>query len=219
MEIAKLRGQARQPGGRSANRRLRKRGLVPAVIYGHEEESETVALSRHDLLLALEHLQHVVSLDIDGRRSRYLIKDVQYDHLRKDPIHVDLMRVDPNERVHVKVPVELKGEPHGVHEGGVLVQVIADLEVECLLLKIPEVIRPDVAHLGVGQMLHVKEIELPADVEALHDPEDIIATVRAKRGVLAEAEEGEAEQVSEEAGKEPEVIGRTAKEEEHAGGG
>lgn len=215
MQIANLKGEPRQPGNRRANRRLRKRGLVPTVIYGHEQDPETVALSLHDLLLALEHLQHVIRLEIDGQQQQYLIKDVQYDHLQKTPIHVDLMRVDPNERVHVKVPVELKGEPHGVHEGGVLVQVIADIDVECRLLEIPEVIRPDVAHLGVGQVLHVKEIELPEGVEPLHDPDDIIATVRAKRGVQAEEEE-QVEEVAEKPGKGPEVIGRTGKEEEDA---
>jgi large subunit ribosomal protein L25 len=218
MQIANLKGEPRQPGNRNANRRLRNRGLVPAVIYGHEEQPVTVALSLHDLLLALEHLQHVIDLDINGRRTRYLVKDVQYDHLQKTPIHVDLMRVAPNERVRVRVPVELKGEPHGVHEGGVLVHVIADLEVECRLLEIPEIIRPDVAHLGVGQVLHVKEIELPAGVQAAHDPDDIVATVRAKRGVQAEAEEEGAEEVTAEASKEPEVIGRTGKEEQDAGG-
>lgn len=215
MQIANLKGEPRQPGNRRANRRLRKRGLVPTVIYGHEQDPETVALSLHDLLLALEHLQHVIRLEIDGQQQQYLIKDVQYDHLQKTPIHVDLMRVDPNERVRVKVPVELKGEPHGVHEGGVLVHVIADIDVECRLLEIPEVIRPDVAHLGVGQVLHVKDIELPEGVQPLHDPDDIIATVRAKRGVQAEEEE-QVEAVAKEPGKEPEVIGRTGKEEEDA---
>jgi large subunit ribosomal protein L25 len=214
MQIANLKGEARQPGNRAANRRLRKRGLVPAVIYGHEQAPETAAVSLHDLLLALEHLQHVVRLEIDGQQQQYLVKDVQYDHLQKTPIHVDLMRVDPNERVQVKVPVELKGEPHGVHEGGVLVHVISDLEVECRLLEIPEVIRPSVAHLGVGQVLHVKDVELPERVEPLHDPDDIVATVRAKRGV--QAEEEEVEEVAEEPSKEPEVIGRTGKEEEDA---
>jgi large subunit ribosomal protein L25 len=214
MKIANLKGETRQPGNRAANRRLRKRGLVPAVIYGHEQTPETAAVSLHDLLLALEHLQHVVRLEIDGQQQQYLVKDVQYDHLQKTPIHVDLMRVDPNERVHVKVPVELKGEPHGVHEGGVLVHVISDLEVECRLLEIPEVIRPSVTHLGVGQVLHVKDVELPDGVEPRHDPDDIVATVRAKRGVHAEEEE--VEEAAEEPSKEPEVIGRTGKEEEDA---
>ncbi len=98
-----------------------------------------------------------------------------------------------------------------------LVHVITDIEVECRLLEIPEVIRPGVTHLGVGQALHVKDIELPEGVKPLHDPDDIVATVRAKRGVHAEEEE--LEEVVKEPGKEPEVIGRTGKEEEDAGEG
>ena len=105
MEIAIIQGEARKPGGRHANRRLRKRGLVPAVIYGHEQTPETVALSRHDLLLALKHAQHVVKVAVGKQRTQYLIKDVQFDHLQQEPIHTDLMRVDLDERVRRLVDV------------------------------------------------------------------------------------------------------------------
>lgn len=217
MEIVNIRGETREPGGRHANQRLRREGLVPAVIYGHKKTPETVAVSQHDLGLALEHMQHVIRLDLDGRRTEYLIKDVQYDHLQKVPIHVDLMRVARDERVHVKVALKLKGEPHGTHEGGELVQLIADLEVECPLREIPEMLHQNVKHLGLSQALHVKELDLPANVKPLHEPDDVVALVRPKRGVQA-AEVEEEEAVEDQKGAEPEVIGKGPKEQEGKSG-
>lgn len=218
MKIETVKGEARQPGNRHANQRLRKSGLVPAVIYGHNQPPESVALSRHDFDLALAHMQHVIRLQIGAKTEQYLIKEVQYDHLQKEPVHADLMRVDPNERVRVKSPVELRGTPKGAQDGGILVHVLANLEIECKLLEIPDSIRANVADLAIGQALHVKELELPAGVKALHAPEEIVAVVRAPAAavetVAATPVEG-----AEATPAEPEVIGRVAKEkpEEAAG--
>ena len=221
MEILAVHGETRRPGNRHANERLRRRGLVPAVIYGHGEAPENVALSLHDLEIALEHVQHVIELRTDGHNDRFLVKDVQYDHLEKTPIHVDLMRVDPNERVRVKVRIDLKGTPKGIHEGGVLVHVLTDLEVECKLLEIPESITANVAQLALGDALHVRELVLPADVKALAHAEDIIAVVRMKRGPTPEEEAAEAAAAgvaAEAKTAEPDVIGRVAKETEDESG-
>lgn len=217
MQIALIQGETRNPGGRHANERLRRRGLVPAVIYGHDQPPETVALSRHDLLLALDHAQHVIKLAIDKQQTQYLLKDVQYDHLQHEPIHADLMRVDPDERVEVKVGIEFRGEPKGIHEGGELIQVLTELDIECPLLNIPELLRLKIDQLGVGEALHVREVELPEGVTTPHSPDDVIATVRAKRGVAVEEEEVEVPPEKEAA--EPEVFGRTTKEEEREGEG
>lgn len=217
MEVAVIRGETRQPGGRHHNERLRRRGLVPAVIYGHGQAPETVALSLHDTLLALQHVAHVISLRIDGHEQQYLIKDVQFDHLQQTPIHVDLMRVSRDERVQVRVPVELRGTPRGVHEGGTLVHVLPELEVECLLLEIPEAIRAHVEHLGLNEMLHVREIPLPASVKVLHRPDDIVAIVHPPRGITA-AETEEAAAAAAAASAEPEVIGRGPREQAEAEG-
>lgn len=218
MEIANLRGEARELGGRHANHRLRQRGLVPAVIYGHGEANENVSVSRHDLEQALTHLTHVIHLEVGDQRTQYLIKDVQYDHLQETPIHVDLKRVDAAERVRVKVALELIGEPKGTHEGGELIQIITDLEVECPLLEIPESLHQNVKDIELGQALHVKELDLPAGLTALYEPDEIVAVVRAKRGVQV-AEEEEEETPETEGGAEPEVIGKGPKEGGEGAGG
>ncbi len=217
MEIVSLKSERREPAGRKGNARLRRRGLIPAVIYGHQKDPETVALSLRELNLSLKHMAHVLKLDVTGN-EQFLIKDVQYDHLQKTPIHIDLLRVDPNERVHVKVSVELRGTPIGTHEGGTLVQVMTDLELECLLTNIPESLRPNVAELDVGESLNVKDLELPPGAKALHADDDVVAVVRAPRGGADEEETPAVEDDEEADGKEPERIGRTGKETEEKAG-
>jgi large subunit ribosomal protein L25 len=186
MEIATVQGETRKLGGRHLNERLRRRGFVPAVIYGHNEPPETVALSLHDTELALERMAHVIKLQVAGQEVQYLVKDVQYDHLQKTPVHVDLMRVDVNERVQVKVPIELRGTPKGAAEGGSLVQVLTELDVECLLLEIPDALKVKVDHLELNQMLQVRDIAVPADIKVLHGPDDIVAIVQPPRGTTTE---------------------------------
>lgn len=208
MEVANVQGEVRQPGGRHANERLRRRGMIPAIIYGHGEEPENVAISRRDLELALEHLQHVIQLQVDGGSKQYLIKDVQYDHLHRYPIHADLMRVDMSEKVHVKVALELRGDPVGVRGGGVLIQSMSDLDVECALRDLPEVIRVEIDGLDLNHVLHVKDLALPPGVRAMSDPEAAVVAVRAKKAEV-EALEGEAAAA-------PEVIGRVAKDQEQS---
>lgn len=217
METATIQGEKREPGGKHANDRLRRRGMLPAVVYGHGEAPETLALSRHDTLAALEHAAHVITVEIDGKQREFLVKEVQYDHLQKNPIHLDLMRFDSTERVTVRIEVQLRGTPKGVTENqGSLVQLLPDIEVECRVLDIPEALRVRVDHLGIDEALHVKDIELPGDVKAMHEPDDVVAIVQPPRVVaedVTEGEEGEA------GGAEPEIIGKGKEEGEGAADG
>lgn len=211
MEVATVQGQKRPLAGHHANARLRKEGLVPAVIYGMGKAAEHIAVSQRELLAALEHSAHVVKLVVDGREEQYLIKEVQYDHLQKMPLHLDLMRVDLTKKVQVNVPLDFRGTAAGQAVGGVVIHVMADIEVECLVTNIPESIRVRVDGLQLGQSLHVRELELPEGVTALAGSDDIVCVCRTPRGGLEEtpaaaAAEGEA------ASAEPEVIGKGIKD-------
>ncbi len=204
METQTVKGQSREPGGRHANERLRRGGLVPAVLYGHGEAPETLALDRHDLEMVLSHAAHIVNVERDGGTHSYLIKDLQYDHLGVELLHVDLMRVDLQEEVRVTVAVEPKGEPKGVREGGVFQLMLNDIELEGPMQAIPDVLRVSVENIELGGNLRVRELTLPAGVKSMHDDDDVVATVKAV--VEREAEEDEA--VEGEGGAEPEVISR-----------
>ncbi len=214
MENVTLKAESRTLLGTRAARALRDEGRLPAVIYGHGEPPEAVSLARHDVEVALGHGARTLQVELGGEAKQYLIKDVQYDHLDHEPIHLDLARVDVNERVTVRVGIELRGVPNGVSEGGVLDQHMADIEVECLVTEIPDTLHPFVTDLGLEDSLLVKDLELPPGVESLADPDERVATVRA---LMAAAEPEPTEEV-EESTEEPERIGRVRKEEEGKGG-
>ena len=215
MQIATLKGEARNGGGRNANERVRRAGMVPGVIYGHGEANETVAVPLHELESVLDKAAHVVKLTVAGKENQYFIKEVQYDHLQKTPIHIDLMRVDPNERIRVKVPVELRGTPVGLSVGGEIIQPISDIEIECKLVEIPETIRIKIDHLNLGMAVHIKELELPPDVKAMHHGEEVVISVRLKKIDAAPVAAAPLEGAPTTA--EPEVIGRVAKEKPEEG--
>ena len=169
---------ARPELGSRANKRLRDAGMVPAVIYGHKQDVLPVSLNKRELTLHLAHGAHVFDLTLDGRSEKVLVKEVQYDHLGTNPIHVDFTRVSLDEKVEVTVPLELKGTPKGEADGGVLQQIIAELDVECLVLEIPDVIRHNVAEMGLNDALHIKDLKLPEGVRCLQDGDLIVALVK-----------------------------------------
>ena len=106
--------------GSRANKRLRDTGKVPGVVYGHKEAVVPVALPKKELVNHLNKGAHVFDLGLSGKTEKVLVKEVQYDHLGIEVIHIDFARVSADERVEVTVPLELKGEPAGEADGGVL---------------------------------------------------------------------------------------------------
>src|SRR5439155_12441779 len=212
METVSLATQPRTGHGKRIARRLRKEGLVPAVIYGHKQATVAVALGKKDLDTALRHHARVVDLRIDGRTETAVIQEVQHDHLGKEVLHVDFKRVSKDERIEVAVPIELKGVPAGVGHGGVLDQPLHELDVECLAIAIPENIRVSIGDLQIGQAIHVKDLTLPEGVKVLNDPEAVVVQLRA---FLAEPEPtaAAAAEPTEPTAAEPEIVGRRVKEE------
>ncbi|NLX22105.1 MAG: 50S ribosomal protein L25 [Phycisphaerae bacterium] len=213
MEMAKLQGETRKTGGSRAAQRLRREGKLPGVIYGHGQETAHLAVDAHAVAGLVSGGSHVIELTIGGTAHSVLIKDVQFDHLGETPIHVDFVRVDLHERVTVSVPLEFRGTPVGIQEGGQLDESMMDIEVETLASQIPDTIRVNVADLKLGDILHVRDLELPSGIKAMTSPDAIVCAVRAK--VTAETEaaattaEGEAAQ--------PEII--TAREHKEEGAG
>jgi large subunit ribosomal protein L25 len=201
--------QGREGHGTRAARRLRKQGLVPAVIYGHKEATVSVALPGEDLGKAIRHGVHVLDLQTDGNIQKVLIRDVQWDHLGKEILHVDFTRVAADERVVVTVPVEVRGIAPGIAAGGVLDQPIHSIAVECLVTSVPDSIRVNVSELQLGAAIHVGELTLPPGVKVMADPDAVVVHVTVKQ---AEAEAPVAAPVAEQA--EPEVIGRQKPPEE-----
>src|SRR5438552_18660662 len=128
-QSAQVTAKPRSELGTRANKRLRSAGLLPGVIYGHKEAVVPVTLPKKEVSNYLAKGAHVFDVALDGKSEKVLVKEVQYDHLGIEVIHVDFARVSLDEKVEVTVPIELKGEPKDA-EGGVLQQIISQLEVE-----------------------------------------------------------------------------------------
>lgn len=208
VETIVLKAEKRSSTGTSSSRKLRKAGRIPAIVYGHGEGVLSLSLNAHDFAMEVQHHHRLMDVEIDGKVEKLLLKDAQYDHLYMNIIHVDLVRVDLNERVKVTVPVELRGTAVGVSEGGVLDQVMADVDLECVVTSIPESIRANVAALKIGESIMAKDLVLPAGVTLVTDGHAIIAAVHVIAEEAATAATGEP------SAAEPEVIGGKPAEDE-----
>ena len=209
MESDIIHATKRQATGTKAARRLRAEGQIPGIVYGQRVDPQPITLPAHEVEVAIEHGSRLLKLSLDGAEQQYLIREVQFDYLGTTPVHVDLTPVDVHEVVEVNVPIELRGTPAGISEGGVLDQVLNDLAIRCRVTDITESIRPSVIELKVGETLSVADIKLPEGVEAVTDGAEAVAVIR----TLAAEEEEVAEEEEGEGGAEPEVIGREKKEE------
>jgi len=158
--------------------------------------------------MGLYHSHRLFDIDLNGKKQKLLVKELQYDHLRKKVIHADFVRVDLSEKVKVSVPVEMKGTAKGAHEGGFVEQHVSTLEVECLVTDIPEKITVSVKDIGIGDTIHVRDIVMPAGVKLVSDPTLLVVTCQMVAAAIATEEVAAVE-----APTEPEVI-REKKEKE-----
>lgn len=211
MDRLKIQVEPRDQHGKGAVNRLRAEGRTPAILYGTGGDAVSVTLDSRDFEYALHGLSGAHALvDIQigtGDTEPALIQDIQYDPVRDNPIHVDFLRVRMDVKLHTTVPLVLIGTPVGVkQEGGILDQILRDIEVECLPGDLPEEINIDVSELAIGDSIHVSDLESPEGVTILTPEDRVIAHVMAPR-VIEEVEvEGE-EIVEGEEGEEPERVG------------
>ena len=207
--MALLKATVRTTTGTHKARAMRAKKQIPGIIYGHGETPEPITLDQREVQVAVSHGERLMEIDLEGKTQNALVKAVQYDPFGNDVIHIDLARVNLDERVEVTVPVHLRGTPAGAIEGGVLQQTIAQVSIECMVRAIPEDIRVTVDHMKVGDKLLVKDLPLPEGAKFLTDPEFLVASVT----IIAE----EVVEVTEEAVATPEVIGAKKVEEGEAG--
>jgi large subunit ribosomal protein L25 len=202
-----LKAEIRDMTGSKKADRIRKSGLIPAILYGHKQETIAISLDAHDFIEQVHHGHRLVDVQVGKKKEKVLVKDVQYDHLGKDIIHVDLMRVDVTELVKVAVPIELKGTAKGTHEGGIVEEHIDRLEVECRATDIPESIVVLVKELDIGDAIHAADIVLPEGVKLISSPEMVLVTCH----VVAAAKT--TEELEAQMPVAPEVISEVKKEE------
>ncbi|MBX7136965.1 MAG: 50S ribosomal protein L25 [Oligoflexia bacterium] len=183
MEWITFEAEVRSGIGSALNRRLRREGMLPAVVYSHGEDTIPVTLNYNTFMRAAEKSRNsqifiFKSPDkrIDGRTA--VVKEVQKDGLRGDVLHVDFQALKENEAITVRITLQIKGEPVGVKmDGGILSVAQHEVAVSCLPKLIPDVIEVDVSTLKVGDTIHAKDLNLPTGVELEDDPDETIASV------------------------------------------
>lgn len=164
----------REKIGSRASMRLRAEGLVPAVLYGHKEAPQSLSLLLTELRKSLAHKAKVINLTGDAS-GQAIVQAVQWDTFHRDLLHIDLLRVDANERVHVTVPLEMKGDAPGLDEGGVVTVVVDHIEIEAPPASIPEVVHVDLSNLHLGDSLTAGDItDLPEGAKLLTDAETVL---------------------------------------------
>jgi large subunit ribosomal protein L25 len=170
----------RSPEGSRASRRLRREGFVPGVIYGGGDAPEHFAVDARILRNTLAHAGQIIEVALEGgSSSNVLIKDVQRHPVRGEAVHVDLLRVRMDEKIHATVPIDFRGadEAPGVVEGGIFNQEMRELAIEALPGDIPDSVSYDVSGLAMNATLTLTVLTAPDGVELLDDPESVIATI------------------------------------------
>jgi len=194
--------------GKRNSKRLRRHGRIPAVLYGHGEGSVSLTLEASEFHHVLRHGAHMV--DVEGALSESaLVRDVQWDALGVEVLHVDLVRVSKTEIVEVTVAIELRGEAPGTKEGGVVEHSLHELEIECPAAAIPERFEVSVNELHLGQSITASSIALPNRAKLVTDPDQVIVSC------VEPTVEEEGEMA--EGGIEPELIGGRKDEGEEEG--
>jgi large subunit ribosomal protein L25 len=210
----KLTAERRTAIGRSAVRKLKASGSVPAVMYGSRDKPEALQVSKREINALLSHAAGeniLVELEIAGKSRLALVQEVQHAPLGGAVLHVDFHAVSQDEVIEADIPLEPTGTANGVKNmGGLLEQNLRTLAIECLPRDLPDVIRVDVSALNIGDSIHVREIQLPSGVTTRIQP-DLTAF-----SVLAPTVEEEPVAAATEAAAGPEVI-REKKEEPEGG--
>lgn len=211
MATVRLSAEPRDRNGKGAARSLRREGRVPAVVYGHGREPQALSLATREIERILGQISAastVIELELGGRTSRTLIREIQRHPVKRTILHLDFQELVAGESVTVKIPVVLHGTPEGVRlGGGMLDQVMYELNIQADPANIPGQVAADVTALQIAQVLHVRDLSLPEGVTVLDDEALTVCTVQPPR-VSEETEEAAG-------GAEPELI-RKAKEEEEA---
>lgn len=208
MELIELKSTVRTERGNGPARRLRSEGKIPAVLYGPKTEAVALTVSVKDLELALKKNkggQLLINLIVrNGRESAHtaLLKELQVHPLTNHFIHADFYEVAMDQKIRVSVPIEVVGKSKGVEEGGVIQVVRRELEVLCFPNQIPQYIEIDVTELGIGDAVHIEDLEAKEDMEYPADVNFTILTVVSPH-VEEEPEEEEEEEglLDEEAGE------------------
>ena len=216
MNEYELRCELREGGGKGATRRLRREGMIPAVIYGAGQDTVSIKLDANDVHKRLQNeafFSHILDVKVNGEDAQAVLKALQRDPASDRVIHMDLLRVSSRQEITMHVPLHFVDEDDcpGKKAGGVINHLLVDLEISCLPKDLPEYIEVDMSKLDIGDSLHLSELVMPQGVTLLallQDPEHDQPVVSLQHSQKFDEEEeallGEGEEPEEGAGEPPE---------------
>lgn len=189
-----LSAQKRERTGSRYSQRVRNAGGLPAVLYGHKQEPVSISLDAHTAIGFISKGEKVFHMDLDGDKQYVLLKDIGYDYLGTNIIHVDFARVDMDERVDTKAHLKFVGEAEGLKtSGAIMMHPITELQLNCTVTNLPDDIVIDISDMQVGDSIHASDITLPKDtMKLITDPGAVVAQIVMK---AIQEEEGEASEV------------------------
>jgi large subunit ribosomal protein L25 len=197
MEFVKVAVERREKIGTKHSRRLRAQGKIPAVLYGLARPNADLTISSEELERFLKTGSQLVELQLAEKTQQAILRDLQYDPLTDEIVHIDLVRIDEHHEIESRVPFEFKGVPKGLADGGVFEAVLPGVVVRCTPARLPKVMTIDVSGLKIGDSIQVKDLPLPEGVKVLHHkPEDHVAhcvAVKIEEAATAAPAEGAAE--------------------------
>jgi len=195
MERLKVAAEVRESGRKGVNRRLRKDGRIPVVLYGRGEKPMNLSVHAKEftnLMKGSSGTNALIDLSVTGAQAGQLVvmvKDFQTDILKHSISHVDLLKIDMTKKITVRVPITVTGKAVGVTNGGLIELVNRELEIRCLPGNIPQKIDVDITPLDVGHSYHTKDLKLPEGVEAVTGAEQTIVSIVTPREETAAAAE------------------------------
>jgi large subunit ribosomal protein L25 len=195
MEQKTLSISKRETLRKSASKKLRTQGLIPAVVYGGKTNANiTINAREFNKKFKVISESTMINLEGEGLKFNALIKDYQENVMRGEVTHIDFVEVVAGQILKTHIPIHLTGTPIGVREGGLLEQPIHELEIECLPKDLPHDVTIDISEIKIGGSIHLSEITLPKGVKALNNSETVIVSVAGVKAevVSSEEEEGEA---------------------------
>ncbi|MFH0883157.1 MAG: 50S ribosomal protein L25 [bacterium] len=205
--IPTLKAVVREPGRKSVTKQVRASGKIPAVYYHGSTESINLEIDQKDFIRLLQNRSTLINLEIDGQETREcMIREIQRHPVSQEPIHLDFIGITRGKKITATVPIKLLGIPDGVrNQGGILQQVMHEVDIRVLPSDMPNRIEVDVTGLKLGESIHLDHVFLEG-VEWEDNPEQTVATVVAPR-VIEEVVEEEVEEAAE-----PELIGEKKEE-------
>lgn len=191
--------EPRSDSGKGASRRLRRRGLVPGIVYGGHRDPQMIAVAHNQMVRHLEHeafYSHVLTLKVGEEAASVVLKDLQRHPAKPFVLHVDFMRVSQDEKIRMVVPLHFLNEDKskGVKAGGNVSHNFTEVEIACLPRDLPEFIGIDVIAMDVGDIIHLSEIVMPQGVALAHAPdpdEPVVVMHGAHAGAGTEGTEGD----------------------------